>query len=104
MKIYISTPITKIDDATVKKRIQDAEKAIRERGHSSVSPLEICTEEGLTYGQCMGKDLEILIDHCDAVLFTDGYRYSQGCMIELYVAGVCRKKTFFDPEQIPRQE
>lgn len=103
MKIYISTPITGIDEVTIKRRIQQAKKAIQECKHEPVSPLDICTEENLTYGQCMGKDIEVIIDYCDAVLFTDGYKCSQGCMIELYVAGVCRKKTFFDPDQIPRQ-
>lgn len=102
MIIYISTPITGIDQDTINMRITSAVNAIKKRGHTPVSPLDLFQDENLTYGQYIGKDIEVLIDQCDAVLFTPGYRTSRGCMIELYVAGVTDKKTYYDPEQIPQ--
>ncbi len=100
MKIYISTPMKGIDPKTISRRIKTAEEEIRKRGHESVSPVDICPEN-LSYGQCMGRDIEFLIDHCEGILFTEDYRFSQGCMIELYVAGVTGKTMYYDPEEIP---
>ncbi len=102
MKIYISTPITGIDQETISVRIASAVNTIKERGHVPVSPLVLFPDKALSYGQSMGRAIETLIDHCDAVLFTPGYRTSRESMIELYVAAVTDKKTYYDPEQIPQ--
>ncbi len=100
MNIYISAPITGHPLEEVRRKIQIASSAIISRGHTPISPLDICPSDTLTYGECLGRDITVLIDQCEAILMTEGYRFSKGCMIELYVAGVCDKKTYYSEYDI----
>lgn len=102
MKIYISTPIAHIEHSLIERRITEAREYIIAQGHEAISPFDINPDQDRTYGYMMGKDIEEIIDNCNAVFFTQGFRFSGGCMIEQYVAAISHKLCYYEYDDIPR--
>ena len=89
-KLYISLPISGHDIEEVKHRAALAKKHYSEK-YDVITPFDICTDEAATYANCMGKDIEALLE-CDVIFLMTGWQKSKGCMAEFYVAQVYNKQ------------
>ena len=77
MRVYISGPITGVEDYMVK--FADAEKKLTGSGYTVVNPAKInCgMPDDMTYEEYMEIDLK-LITMCDALYMLDGWEKSCG--------------------------
>lgn len=99
MKIYISLPITGRDMEEVEASCIFAAAIIEKKGHTAVSPLEVSPNPNASYAEHMGKDITALLE-CDAVLFLDGWEYSEGCLLEQRAAELYHKTLYFNLNDI----
>ena len=93
MRCYISLPIKDKED-TVKSRYEKAVAMLNSNGiHDVTGPHNIDEfdyngyfgDTTLTWEHHLVRDLDE-IDKCDAILMTDGWKYSPGCRLELEYA------------------
>lgn len=96
MKVYISLPITGHDLSERKAVAKIAANALRQAGHEPINPFD-SDQDGMTYGEYLGKDIALIIDQADAVMMLPGWRKSKGCKIEFECACICDKKIGFYP-------
>lgn len=100
---YLAGPMRGIPQFNFPKFIRAAEVA-REQGMIVVSPVEldqeenagfdaslssedgVLTEQQNTWGQYLGRDVEIVADQCEGVIFLAGWEASQGARLEAYVS------------------
>jgi nucleoside 2-deoxyribosyltransferase len=88
MKVYISGPITGVDD--FEKNFQEAEDLLRKRGLEVVNPVKIgeaLEKDGLKleYEDYMRADIAELMK-CDAIYMLDGSEDSEGACCEYCIA------------------
>lgn len=88
MKVYISGPITGVDD--FEKNFQEAEDLLRRRGLEVVNPVKIgeaLEKDGLKleYADYMRADITELMK-CDAIYMLDGSEDSEGACCEYCIA------------------
>jgi nucleoside 2-deoxyribosyltransferase len=85
MKIYISGPMTGIQDFN-KETFEDAEKILREAGFVVVNPHKLPEHTGqATWEAFMRKDIRELCV-CDAIVMLPGWHKSRGAKIEFMLA------------------
>lgn len=105
MKTYISLPISARQEAgrmdEVILQAKQAAEYLQSLGHEPVSPMELHPDGSRTYGQFMGRDIEVLIDSCDAVYFCAGWEGSKGCQLEWYCARIYEKRMMFEDGYVP---
>lgn len=94
-KIYISIPITGHDIEQVKMHAEEAKKKLTAQGYDSITPFDVCPEEGHTYAYYMGRDIEALLQ-CDAIYMCAGWVSSKGCKAELLTANVYNKEIMYE--------
>lgn len=85
MKIYISGPISGQDFTEVQKAFADAERIIREAGHTPVSPFNNGLPPGSPYEDHLVEDIRLLLAS-DAIMLLYGWRGSKGSRIENNIA------------------
>lgn len=76
MKVYISLPITGQDPDEVEAQATFAAGVLEKKGHTAVSPLEICDPDW-DYITCMGACIQHLL-RCDAMVVLEGWSCSKG--------------------------
>ena len=81
MKIYISIPISGLDQQKVRERADMIKARLSREGYTPVSPFEIYAGTHPTYADCIAADVRALVD-CDAIYMCHGWRMSCGCTIE----------------------
>lgn len=94
MRVYISGPITGIDN--YKEIFREAEERISSSGHDVINPAAL--SEVLPDLECeefMKLDFALL-DLCDAILMLDGWVNSKGATREYHYAKAKRIKVMFD--------
>lgn len=91
MRVYISGPITGVEDYMVK--FPDAEKELKVSGYTVVNPAKINwgMPDDITYEEYMEIDIK-LIDMCDAIYMLRGWNMSRGANRE-YGYALGRGKT-----------
>lgn len=85
MKIYISIPISGLDQAEVRQKADMIKARLSREGHAAVSPFDIYAGKNPAYEDYICSDLRAMLD-CDAVYFAAGWQMSLGCSIERAVA------------------
>ena len=93
--MYISAPITGLSPKVVNKVFSDAEKEVAQLGFNPINPLTL-TDSGMSYGECIGVDIQELIDSASAVYFCKGWEKSKGCMLEFAAAKIYEKEMHFE--------
>lgn len=84
MRIYISGPITGIDN--YKEIFREAEERISSSGHDVINPAELNEVlPDLEYEEFMKLDFTLL-DLCDAILMLEGWEKSKGAVREYHYA------------------
>ena len=90
--IYISLPMTGVDNAEIHRRIDNAKRQIISQGDIPIAPTDLCTP-GTPYYTAMGYDIAaILSDKVDIVLFLEGWENSRGCRLEHAAARIYGKE------------
>ena len=91
---YLSGPISGDIEGNTRKFAQAVE-ALRERGFSIVSPVEVCNEltgvlnpeHHLEWSWYMRRDIEALVrDEVEGIIMLPGWEYSKGACLELQIA------------------
>lgn len=105
MRIYISLPISNLDFATQQATAAQVAERIKRLGHEPVNPFDTPLappgmSEKETYAYYMGRDLEKLL-LCDAALFCEGWRGSNGCLLEFYAAQTYAITRYVNINDIP---
>lgn len=103
MNIYISGPITGKTKSYCIWAFGYAKTQIEHLGHFGVSPWALADvlPKSFKHEDYMAVDLEIM-KRCDAVLFMDGWRQSEGCNKERAVAELAGIKIYDRISDIPR--
>lgn len=94
-KMYLSLPISGREIERVKEYARKVKAKWVEKGFDVITPFEVCTEPGLTYNYCMGKDVEALLG-CDGIILCYDWFSSRGCRAECSVAEVYGKTIKID--------
>lgn len=85
MKIYISGRIIGLPMSEVKEKFDNAADLLDSLDLQPVNPLNNGLQEGATWAQHMGKDIELLLE-CDGILMLDNWKQSKGADIERAIA------------------
>lgn len=80
-KIYISGPISGLDEQVVCSAFTKVENRLKQWGFIPVSPLNNGLPKTAPYEEHMRRDLELLRE-CDSIYMLNGWERSQGCRIE----------------------
>jgi hypothetical protein len=82
-KIYISGPISGLDEGKVKTNFDDAEEFLTSVGMIPVNPNNI--PDGPDWNYFMRESIKLLMD-VEAIFMLDGWNNSKGSQIERYLA------------------
>lgn len=85
MKVYISGRISGLPMSEVKEKFDNAADLLDSLDLQPVNPLNNGLQEGATWAQHMGKDIEMLLE-CDGILMLDNWKQSKGADIERAIA------------------
>lgn len=96
MRIYISLPISGLDEKKQREKADRVKTMLSKMGHQVINPFEIYVGDNASYGQCLGADITALIDHAEAIFLCKGWRESKGCRIEKFVAETMGKKIIYE--------
>lgn len=92
MKLYISIPISGRPLHEAKYHAECIKAALTPHGHECITPFDVCSEPGKSYGYYMGRDIEAILDkNIDGVVFGNGFHDSKGCMLEHAAAQIYGK-------------
>ena len=97
MKLYISIPISGRPLHEAKYHAECIKAALTPHGHECITPFDVCSEPGKTYGYYMGRDIEAILDNnIDGVVFGHGFHDSNGCMLEHAAAQIYTKSIIYE--------
>lgn len=99
MRIYISLPISGHDPERSRERAEIAKAMVERKGHTAVTPFEVCPDPGLSYAEYIGRDITALL-RCDGIFQLAGWSLSKGCQIEWRAAQTFGKKIYTHISQI----
>lgn len=83
-RIYISGPMTGMPDLNFPAFHAEAAR-LSALGYQVVNPAEINPDPGMSWHECMRRDLRALLD-CDALALLEGWQKSAGAHLEMHVA------------------
>lgn len=107
MKYYLAGPMSGIPKFNFPAFYAAAED-LRNAGHDIISPAElddtehageamasesgVITDSSATWGECLGRDVRIVADECDGIVFLPGWQKSRGARLEAFVGLLCGLK------------
>ena len=74
---------------------------LRDKGYTVWNPAEHGSYLDSSYAECMGRDINAVINECSGIALLPGWRSSLGANAEAFVAFVCGKECF---EVVPTDE
>lgn len=98
MTIYLSIPISGLPRAEVQQAAETYRQQLIMEGYSVITPFDVCAEPNMSYAQCMGRDIEMLLQ-CDAIFLCPGWMNSRGCRLE-WSAALIYGKEILDADDI----
>lgn len=98
--VYLAGPITGIPD--FRERFAQATNEVLLLGHTPISPLEVCTQAGLTegvdsYRAFMVADIRALLA-CEGLYALVGWENSKGARLEHMIAAALNMEIIYQPE------
>ena len=92
--VYISGPMT--GQPELNRPAFMAAKAAVDRmdGLTGVTPFCVCDDPGLSYRQCLSRDLRFVTEEAAGVLLLDGWDTSPGAFAEYAAAMACGVPTY----------
>jgi len=120
MKLYLAGPMTGIPQFNF-PAFDAAAKALRALGHTITSPHEEDTPAaqaaawaspdgkqvagglgGETWAQILARDIVVVADKTDGIVFLPGWEKSRGARLEAFVGLLCQKKFYTYPGMVAR--
>lgn len=83
-RIYISGPVSGLDEADVRMRFSAAEWRLQGEGRDVVNPVRLCSS-GWDWGRSMRVRLSHLLG-CDAIYMLKGWKGDRGSRLEHFIA------------------
>jgi hypothetical protein len=115
MRLYIAGPMTGIKQFNF-PAFADAAAALRAAGHEIISPHELDSPEvqaaamaspdgklidgkvaGQTWGQILARDVHVVADEVEGIVFLPNWDKSRGARLEAFVGILCSKRFFTYP-------
>lgn len=90
-KIYISIPISGLDEKKVREHADLVKSKLSKEGYRPVSPFEIYAGKKPKYNDHLASDIRALLD-CDGAYFCHGWKLSFGCNVEHSIAMQMKKR------------
>ena len=84
-KVYISGPVTDIEETEYRTDFNSAELWLTGLGYDVINPISLDVIEGGAWEDYMRRDLKLLCD-CDYIYLLDGWESSRGARLEYNVA------------------
>lgn len=83
-RLYIAGPMSNLPDRNF-PAFNAAARKLRSRNHEVLNPAELeC--DGMTWEQCLRRDIALFLPECDGLAVLDGWELSRGASLEVYVA------------------
>jgi nucleoside 2-deoxyribosyltransferase len=82
--VYISGPISNMVDKN-RSNFELASIILIKKGYIAVNPLEIVSDDGASWDECMKLDIAEML-RCDAVMALSGWQKSTGATLEIMIA------------------
>ena len=99
MRIYISLPISNMDEKQQREKADKIKSTLSKQGHIVVNPFDIIPDkENPDWYDHIGADLRELAK-CDAIYLCNGWMDSKGCRIEMNYAISLGIRTIFGREE-----
>ena len=96
MKIYISIPISNMDEKKQREKADKIKMALSKAGYEVVNPFDIVPDkEKPDWFDYMGADLRELAK-CDKIYLCNGWKDSKGCNLEMQYAMSMGIKAIFE--------
>lgn len=95
MKIYISIPISGMDEQKQREHADLMKNALSRAGHEVITPFEVFAGKNATYEEHICYDL-LALSRRDAIFMCDGWQFSKGCRIEHNFAIETGKHTMYE--------
>ncbi len=113
-KFYLAGPMTGIPQFNF-PAFYDAAKALRAKGLEIISPAEMDDKEdagaamaspdgalgtgtggvnGKTWGDFLARDVKLIADNVDGIIFLDGWQASRGARLEAFVGILCDREFY----------
>lgn len=92
MRVFISGPMSKLEESESRKLFKTAETYLKSKGHRPVNPWDVfdILGEGLTNEEYQTVD-NALLKLCDGIYMLDGWEDSNGAMKEYALAAKLKK-------------
>lgn len=114
MKYYLAGPMSYIPKFNFPAFFA-AEKQLKEQGFDIQLPADMddpkCVADAMasvdgapgprtmTWGQCLAKDVELIADHVQGIVFLPNWQRSRGARLEAFVGILCNREfALFQPE------
>ena len=111
-KFYLAGPMTGYEQFNF-PAFHAAAKALRAKGLEIISPAEMDEENGVaekamasesgdlidaeikeTWGDLLARDVKLIADGVDGIIFLDGWQASRGARLEAFVGILCDKEFY----------
>jgi hypothetical protein len=71
-------------------------------GNHTGDPAQAAREHGLTISVALADDLEYITKGgCEAIYFMSGWENSNGALAEFFTARACKRKFFYEGQDVP---
>jgi hypothetical protein len=88
-KIYISIPVTGLDESTQRRKALIVKAILRSRDHQVINPFDLVDalrdflEREPAYDECMEVCLAAIEEELPDIFLVEGWSFSNGCMDEV---------------------
>lgn len=95
MRIFISLPISSMDEKRQREKADKIKMALSKHGYEVVNPFDVYAGENPKHIDYLLADLRALND-CDAIYLCKGWQNSKSCQMEREFAEVYGKRLMFE--------
>lgn len=102
MRIYLSIPISSMDEKKQREKADRIKAALSRKGHTVINPFDIIVDKNNPdWFDHMGADLREL-SKCDAIFLCNGWKGSKGCNLEMSYAISMGIRQMFETVEQPQ--
>lgn len=95
MKIYISIPISNMDEKKQREKVDKIKMALSKHGYEAINPFEIYAGKNPSYFEKISYNI-LALSECDTVFFCKGWQDDQGCRFDRAFCDIYGRKMKFE--------